>query len=75
MPRIFLFLFVIVGLLTQAIPALALELTHRIPESVKRLEVRMEHTPSYQEVYGRYEKRVPLREWLFETRPPQFSER
>ena len=67
MPRILLFLFVIVGLLTQAIPALALELTHRIPESVKRLEVRMEHTPSYQEVYGRYEKRVPLREWLFEN--------
>ena len=67
MLRILLFLFVAVELLAHAIPALALELTHRIPESVKRLEVRMEHTPSYQEVYGRYEKRVPLREWLFEN--------
>jgi hypothetical protein len=67
MLRILLFLFVAVELLAHAIPALALELTHRIPESVQRLEIRMEYTPSYQEVYGRYEKRVPLREWLFEN--------
>ncbi len=67
MSRNFLLLLAVGWLLVQATSAVAIELVHRIPESARRLEIRMEHTPEYREVYGRHEKRVPLREWLFET--------
>lgn len=73
MSRIFLLLSVVGGLLTQAASVSAIEQTHRIPESTERLEIRMEHIPSYREVYGRYEKRVPLHEWLLENESASVS--